>query len=145
MTGNINNKKVDSCICQTRTFTKNKFIRELQSRSSQMLHWSRLWTAPVGGRPQLTSRQPGFAVVLQAAQNSEVNKQISESEPAAICDVRCHRLSFRAGSSALPADVFYLKLFHTHTHTHWFSSKSVDTKLSSYWGLKLDFSSFCKA
>lgn len=65
-----------------------------------------------GGRPQLTSRQKGFAVVLQAAQNGEVNKQISETEPAAICDVRCHWLSYRAGSSALSADGFYLKPFH---------------------------------
>lgn len=74
----------------------------------------------VGGRPQLTSRQQGFAVVLQAAQDGEVNKQISEMEPAAICDVHCHWLSFRAGSSALPADVFYLKPFHAHTHTQSF-------------------------
>lgn len=71
----------------------------------------------VGAGPQLTIRQQGFAVVLQAAKNSEVNKQISETEPAAICDVHCHWLSFRAGSSALPADEFYLKPFHMHTYT----------------------------
>lgn len=70
----------------------------------------------VGGRPQPTTRQQGFAVVLQAAQNGEVNKQISETEPAVICDVHCHWLSFRTGSSALPADAFYLKPFHTHIH-----------------------------
>jgi len=69
----------------------------------------------VRGRPQLTSRQQCFAVVVQAAQNGEVNKQISETEPAAICDVHCHWLSFRAGSSAFPADVFFLKPFHAHT------------------------------
>lgn len=42
-----------------------------------------------GGWKTITSRQQGSAVVLQAAQNGEVNKQISETEPAAICDVQC--------------------------------------------------------
>lgn len=78
----------------------------------------------VGGRPQLASRQQGFAVVLQAAQKREVNKQISETEPAAICDVRCHWLSFRAGSSAPPADVFYLK---PRIHKERTSTQPLDT------------------
>lgn len=67
-----------------------------------------------GGWKTITSRQQGFAVVLQAAENGEVNKQISETEPAAICDVQCDWLSFRAGSSVLRADEFDLKPFHVH-------------------------------
>lgn len=69
-----------------------------------------------GGRKTITSRQQGFAVVLQAAQNGEVNKQISETEPTAICDVQCDWLSFRTGSSALRVHGFDLKLFYAHIH-----------------------------
>lgn len=41
----------------------------------------------------LASRRHGFAVVLQAAQKGEVNKQTEGAEPAATCDGRCHWLS----------------------------------------------------